>query len=150
MSFKESIIAAGLDEERLIKGISDIQISEIEQVNNVILPTSYKFFLKECGRSAGLFLCDIKFFYPAILRLKVELEEMISEIDSKFYLPHNAFVFCAYQGYQYHYFLCDRNADPEIYGIIDDGREPEIISPSFTFYIERGIEQYKCAYVNPD
>ena len=146
MNYKEILIEAGLDKEYPIAGISDEQISEIEQMNNITLPDSYKNFLRECGKSAGLFEHDEKSFYPDIKSLRKDLNEMIVEEEIDFILPENIFVFSAYQGFYFNYFLCDGNNDPVVYEITDGSNGPRVSAPSFTKYMEKNISQWKATY----
>lgn len=143
MAFVERIIAAGLNEERDIAGLSDIEVLEVESAQGVKLPMIYRDFLKECGRGAGLFERDADFFYPAIKSLKEELSEMLAEEGIDFCIPENAFVFSAYQGYQYCYFLCSDNQDPPVYKIDDGGGAAVIIADSFSQHVEKAILDYK-------
>lgn len=146
MNFSQKIISAGLDEERPIQGISDSEIDSLEQSSSVKLPGAYKQFMRECGRSAGLYMRDAHFFFPAIKDLKNDLAEMIEEDGLDFKIPDNIFVFGGYQGYQYQYFVCDGNDDPGIYRIMNDGSGAQKISDSFTAYIDSSIAQYKNAF----
>lgn len=118
--FKEKIISAGLDIKRPLLGLSDEEIEEVEACQAVKLPVLYKLFLKECGRSAGRLLHDVDFLFPVIRDLKRKLEDVIEEDGADFRLPDNAFVFAAYQGAQYHYFVCDQD-DPPTFRVYDDG-----------------------------
>jgi hypothetical protein len=122
-----------------VEGVSSAEISQLENSFRVILPNSYKEFLLAFGRKAGNLFSDVNFFFPDILKLKDELEEMIDEESLAFRLPDNAFVFSAYQGFQYHYFVCDGNEDPAVYRILDGGHPPEKVSESFTAYFRSSI-----------
>lgn len=138
--FKEKIISVGLDINRPILGLSDEEIEEVEECQAVKLPVRYKLFLKECGRSAGRLLYDVDFLFPVIRDLKQKLEDVIEEDGADFHLPDNAFVFAAYQGAQYHYFVCDQD-DPPTFRVYDDGTvEPG--AGSFSQYMEETIEDY--------
>ncbi|MET1081251.1 MAG: SMI1/KNR4 family protein [Pseudomonas sp.] len=147
MSFIDKLIAAGLNQERPIAGISEKEILDLERKENVTLPGSYRQFLEECGRSAGLFQRDADFFYPAIRKLKEELKEMLKEERLEFDLPRNAFVFGAYQGCQYCLFFCDGNDDPPVYLITDAGGAAVKISENFSGYVEKAICEYRGAFM---
>ncbi|MFC4157917.1 SMI1/KNR4 family protein [Chitinimonas lacunae] len=146
MVFAEKIIAAGLNEERAIVGLSNEEILEVERAQGVRLPAAYRSFLKECGKSAGLFERDADFFYPAIKTLKDELNEMLAEENMDFRIPENAFVFSAYQGYQYCYFLCGEEENPPVYRVDDGEGNFIMISESFTQHIDKAIAHYKGAF----
>jgi hypothetical protein len=139
--FKAKIISAGLDINRPILGLSDEEIEEVEECQAVKLPVRYKLFLKECGRSAGRLLYDVDFLFPVIRDLKQKLEDVIEEDGADFHLPDNAFVFAAYQGAQYHYFVCDQD-DPPTFRVYDDGTA-ESGASSFSEFIEKVIEDWR-------
>jgi len=120
--------------------LSDGEIEEVEECQAVKLPVRYKLFLKECGRSAWRLLYDFDFLSAVIKDLKQKLEDVIEEDGAYFHLPDNAFVFAAYQGAQYHYFVCDQD-DPPTFRVYDDGTvEPG--AGSFSQYMEETIEDY--------
>ncbi|MCP1293032.1 MULTISPECIES: SMI1/KNR4 family protein [Chromobacterium] len=143
MSFVEKIIAAGLSKGREIVGLSDMEVLEVESAQGVKLPMIYRGFLQECGKGAGLFERGADFFYPTIKSLKEELSEMLAEEGMDFCIPENAFVFSAYQGCQYCFFLCSGNQDPPVYKIDDGGGTAVIISDSFSQHVAKAISDYK-------
>lgn len=146
IDFKSRIIDAGLDEEQTIAGLSESEILDLERSQNVRFPSSYRRFLADCGKGAGLFARDADFFYPKIRSLKSELQEMLDEEGIAFDIPPQAFVFGAYQGYQYFYFLCDGTDDPVVYKITDGSKHPVIDSISFEEFIAKGISDYRRAF----
>lgn len=139
--FKQKIISASLDIKRPILGLSDEEIEEIERNQAVKLPAHYKIFLKECGKSAGLLFNDIDFSFPALKHLKQELKDTIEEEGADFLVPDNAFVFAAYQGSQFLYFICDQD-DPPTFTVYDDGTA-ESVASSFSEFIEKAIEDWR-------
>ena len=139
--FKEKIISAGLGIKRPILGLSDKEIEEIEKSQAVKLPAHYKLFLKECGKSAGLLFNDVDFSFPALKHLKQELKDAIEEEGADFLVPDNAFVFAAYQGSQYLYFICDQD-DPPTFRVYDDGTT-ESGAGSFSKFVEKAIEDWR-------
>ncbi|ATE71063.1 SMI1/KNR4 family protein [Lysobacter capsici] len=142
--FKEKIISAGLDIKRPILGLSDEEIEEIERHQAVKLPAHYKLFLEECGKSAGPLFNDVDFSFPALKHLKQELKGAIEENGADFLIPDNAFVFAAYQGSQYLYFICDQD-DPPTFTVYDDGTV-ESGADSFSEFIEKVIEDWRTIF----
>lgn len=88
---------------------------------------------------------DINFFYPDTEVLKQKLGDLIEEEGANFQLPDEAFVFCAYQGAQFHYFICDGNEDPPVYRVFDDG-SVEAASGSFSQYMREAVEEYRSIF----
>ncbi|WP_169788022.1 SMI1/KNR4 family protein [Caldimonas brevitalea] len=131
-----------MDEESPVVGVSPSEIDALEKQAQLKLPGSYREFLAQCGRSAGLYAQDSDFFFPTIEVLNAELAEMLEEEGIDVEIPPNAFVFAAYQGYQYLYFICDGTVDPAVYLVTDGGAAPSKISPTFTELVRRGMEDY--------
>lgn len=143
--FTDWIISAGLDRKIPISGIDDSEIELLESTQGVRLPQIYKIFLRECGRSAGLLCYDINFFYPYIQALKQKLRDLHEEEGVDFQLPDGAFVFSAYQGAQFQYFICDGNEDPPIYRVFDDG-SVESAGDSFSQYMRETVDGYRSIF----
>lgn len=143
--FIDWIVSAGLDKKLPIAGVDNSEIELMEDTQGVKLPSIYKTFLRECGRSAGLLCYDINFFYPGIEVLKKKLWDMIEEERVDFHLPDGAFVFSAYQGSQFQYFICDGNEDPPIYRVFDDG-SVELAAGSFSQYMRETVEGYRSIF----
>lgn len=145
--FVEWLQSAGLDEERPIAGLSQAEIDEVAvSQGQTKLPAAYQEFLADCGKGAGLFQRDAAFFFPEVKGLKHQLVEMLEDEGIEIVLPAEAFVFGAYQGFQFHYFLCDNTADPVVYQIDDGSQAPSVVAESFSNYIRQGIEQYRGAF----
>jgi hypothetical protein len=146
--FIDWLRAAGLDEGRPIVGISATEIGQLAAAQGQTeLPAVYREFLEDCGRGAGLFHRDVECFFPAMMDLKQELVEMLEEVGIDFTVPAAAFVFSAYQGFQYHYFICDGTADPAVYEITNGGKGVKLLEQSFSEYIRKGIEMTRAARI---
>jgi hypothetical protein len=110
--------SAGLNEEQPIVGLSRAEIDDVAgSQGQTKLPAAYEEFLADCGKSAGLFQRDAAFFFPEVKGLKRQLIEMLEDEGIEINVPTEAFVFGAYQGFQFHYFLCGDVADPVVYKI---------------------------------
>jgi hypothetical protein len=130
------LLQKGLATEDTLEGVSMADIGRIESSADLQLPETYKSFLLSFGKKAGKLANDVVFFYSEILGLREELEEMIDEEGLDFEIPSKAFVFSGYQGFQYHYFICDGKEDPEVYRIMDGGEPPEKVADTFTDYLK--------------
>jgi hypothetical protein len=136
---RDQLLQKGLATEDTLEGVSKADIGRIEGLAEVQLPDTYKDFLLTFGRKAGKLANDVDFFYSEILGLRGELEEMIDEEGLDIEIPSKAFVFSGYQGFQYHYFICDGKEDPEVYRIMDGGEPPEKVADTFTDYLRSMI-----------
>ena len=133
---RNELLRKELATESSLVGVSVEDINRIEKQASVLLPRAYKDFLISFGKKAGFFASDVVFFYSEILDLREELNEMIEEEGLDFEVPENAFVFSGYQGFQYHYFICDGRGDPEIYRIMDGGESTQKVAESFSGYLK--------------
>lgn len=136
---EQFLIKAGKAKPGDVIGLSDSEISSIERTMSLELPEIYKNFLRICGRKAGELFEDVDSFYPVILELREELEEILEEIGSSFTLPDDAFVFSGYQGYQYLYFICGE-PDPKVWILNDGGGPPKIHSKSLSEHFARAVQ----------
>ncbi|MBC3911184.1 hypothetical protein H8L47_26785 [Undibacterium sp. NL8W] len=100
----------------------------------------------QCGRGAGLYARDSDFTFPRVCNLKNELERELA--TEGIALPDNAFVFAAYQGYQYKYFICDENEDPAVFLVMftDEETSPTLVNDTLSQELLEGISQYKSAF----
>lgn len=105
IGLKEKIIKQGIGEPDLIKGCSESEILKLEQEYNVILPPSYKIFLKNFGHGlGGKIMKEIDILYNDIFSLTniIKNEILIDEGDP--ILPDKAFVFAGRYNEQFMFF----------------------------------------------
>lgn len=140
IGFDDKIVRAGLHEKGAVIGLADAEIRQLERRQHVTLPARYRQFLRECGRHAAAFASDGDFFYPAIGCLKHELQQMLRRRRIDHRLPDDAFVFSAYQGEHYCYFVCGMDDDPPVYRIAGDGTPARRVSASFSAYVDDVID----------
>lgn len=133
---RSELLQKGLATEGTLKGISIADIGRIESSIDLQLPKAYKSFLTSFGKKAGKLADDVVFLYPEILGLRKELEDMVDEESLDFEIPSKAFVFSGYQGFQYHYFICDGKENPAVYRIMDGGGVSQKVADTFTDYLK--------------
>ena len=93
------------------------------------------------GRRAGRFLRDVDIFYPAVLELRLVLEELLSDDDGTelLSLPANAFVFAMRYGEQFMFFDASRpNAEIMYYAAWESSFRR--IARSFSEVIESELQ----------
>ena len=78
---------------------------------------------------------------PRLMELRGWAEELLVESDSKFSLPPECFVFAMHQGYQFMYFLCDGNEDPEVLYYLEGEKEPYLKWQSFSQFTDVADEK---------
>ncbi|WP_311970484.1 SMI1/KNR4 family protein [Pseudomonas baltica] len=99
------LVLRGVILNSTLVGCSEVEIASIEQNFGCKVPLAYREFLTIAGRSAGKIFCGVDIFYPRLLSLKVEADELLDELGLSDLLPTDAKVFCMHQGYEINYFL---------------------------------------------
>jgi ankyrin repeat protein len=123
---------------------SEAEIAQLEQEFNVVLPESYKKFLRLMGRGAGSFLISDHWdaFYPELLEI-ARREEYASRCAG---LPDDYFVFATRLEGLYFFFILDGTDtdDPPVYSF-GDGREGTFRKSydSFWGFFEEMVEYYE-------
>ncbi len=96
-----------------LMGCSEVEVGLVSASQGFhVLPSVYKMFLMEMGKSAGQYWGGLCGFYPEIIDLNIRegLNSQLLEYGVG-PLSKDAFVFRSDQGVQYYYFICD-NEDP--------------------------------------
>ncbi|ALX96041.1 hypothetical protein AV650_21950 [Serratia fonticola] len=148
MSKVENIISKlvcnNLINQHSLIGCSTHEVEELESFLGYTLPFEYKEFLRILGKGAGSLFQGTDIYYPRVLELKSEAEELISEMNLNKHLPDNAFVFCMHQGYECNYFLIGE-PDPTIFQFYE-GQENQRIDnkayDSFSQFIAENIKSH--------
>src|SRR6266571_2080519 len=100
----QDIVSNGLAKPTDFVGCSPVEIESLQEALGLTLPETYRERLEIMGRSAGRYLAGSDAFYPDLLELRQQAEELLSENGHPFSLPEDAFVFLVHQGYQFLYF----------------------------------------------
>lgn len=108
------LVLRGVILDSTLVGCSEVEIALIEQHFGCKVPLAYREFLTIAGRSAGKIFCGVDIFYPRLLSLKFEADELLDELGLPDLLPTDAKVFCMHQGYEINYFLPDSD-DPPVF-----------------------------------
>jgi len=99
------LVLRGVISEHNLVGCSEVDIASVEQHFGCEIPLAYRDFLTIAGRSAGKIFSGVDIFYPRLLDLEFEAEELLDELNLSGFLPADAKVFCMHQGYEINYFL---------------------------------------------
>ena len=128
----EKVIEMRLATPTELIGCTAEEIEEIKAHQNVKrLPEVYLEFLRKMGKEAGRFL-DVDFFYPGLLKMKLEAQEILQDTAPSQQLPDDAFVLYAHHGYEFIYFLTETALDdPPIYHYLE-GASGEAPLPATT------------------
>ena len=118
-NLKKRIISSEIATVNQIKGCSDEEISILEKSCGLILPYSYKIFLKTFGHGAGRVMRDMDIFYDSVFELTDKAREILS-YEGDPVLPEKAFVFTMRYGEQFFFFETDQGDNPPIFYYIED------------------------------
>ncbi|MBS1953332.1 MAG: SMI1/KNR4 family protein [Cyanobacteria bacterium SZAS-4] len=129
-----------------------IHTASIEKEHGVLLPNSYKTFLRLIGQDAGDFLVDNHsdafFRHLSTLGTKTDFSDILEVLSEKnkalTEIPEKAFVFLERLGAFYMYFVADGSSDdPPIFAITErDG----IVGPvyeNFWEFIQVSVEDFE-------
>jgi len=120
---RDCIIQQGLGDPNQIKGCSELEISKLEKEYNVMLPQSYKTFLRNFGHGLGgriMRECDILYSDIFSLTNIIRNEILVDEGDPC--LPDKAFIFSGRYNEQFMFFDANGLAEepPIYYYMIDE------------------------------
>jgi hypothetical protein len=135
------LVQAGLAKRPEVRGCTTEQIAEVAAFAGSRLPRVYELFLKKMGLGAGSFCADIEMFYPEILTLRGDAEELLREGGAAFTLSDRDFVFSMYQGFQFMYFRLDGSEDPPIFLYLEGQLTPQKNWPTVSAYLLAIVEE---------
>ena len=125
LNFAEIIVQRNMGVRGDIVGVTEDDLLEIEKISSLKMPGVYREFLMDCGKKAGIFGETLNIFFPEILELPAEFDEIMAEEGEGDLLPAGAFIFCGL-GMWFDFFICDGVRNPRIYranpelGVIKD------------------------------
>ena len=139
---RQRLLALPSAKDEEVEGARDEEIQELETYAGGRLPTVYKQFLKQLGRSAGgLFRgSDYAIGQRFNLRLKEHAEELLQRSKASFVLPRTAFVFLMAQGHQFAFFNLDQGDDPVVYHYLEGDLTSNQLDATLSGYLLRCLE----------
>ena len=138
--FHELVLGGVISESALV-GCSEGEIASVEQHFGCKIPLEYREFLMVAGHSAGKIFCGVDIFYPRLLSLKLEAEELLDELSLSDLLPADAKVFCMHQGYEISYFLPGSD-DPPVFQFFEGQSSSVKTWDSFSEFLMASIESH--------
>lgn len=135
------LVQRGVILESSLVGCSDVDIASVEQYFGCKVPLAYRDFLAIAGRSAGKIFCGVDIFYPRLLGLRFEAEELLDELGLFGILPADAKVFCMHQGYEVNYFL-PVSDDPPVFQFFEGQSSATKAWDSFSGFLISSIENH--------
>jgi len=123
------------------------EIQELEEACGMRVPEIYRSFLLRMGRGAGAFLSRDYFYYPSLLRLRADADELLTRDGAGFTLPADAFVFSMLsEGYQFLYFRVSEGDDPPVYRYVEGkGQAQRWYGALSGFFLACAAEPLECA-----
>jgi len=144
-----NIVQFGTISRQSLKGCSSKEISIIEQHFGCKLPQSYKDFLTIAGKSAGKLFQGTEIFFPNVLQLQLDAEELLDELGLVQLLPCDAKVFCMHQGYELNYFL-PTSDDPPVFQYVEGQLAVNQPWGSFSEFLQASINDHLKQWSNLD
>ncbi|WP_081005854.1 SMI1/KNR4 family protein [Pseudomonas asplenii] len=135
------LVLRGVILDSALVGCSEVEIASIEQHFGCKVPLAYREFLTIAGRSAGKIFCGVDIFYPRLLSLKFEADELLDELGLSDLLPTDAKVFCMHQGYEINYFLPVAD-DPPVFQFFEGQSSIDKTWDSFSSFLISSIENH--------
>jgi hypothetical protein len=131
--------AVGMAASDNVIGCTEKEIAQLESTYAVILPASYKDFLKKMGAGAGYFLHGSKLYYPELITLKKSAEQLLKDNDNPFTLGKEQFVFLNHQDYQFMFIDTTSGDDPPVCRYVEGQTGPEEVDKHFSSWLRRCI-----------
>ena len=129
----EKITIKYIDEEKgNFKEIEEPEIQALEKKCGLILPKSYRLFLKKFAGNNLKIFDKQSYNIQGIFKAQEVSEELIM-LDN-FTLPENSFAFSQWQGYQFYYFVNSGSENPETFLYIEGGTETSTSPPKIYAY----------------
>lgn len=131
-----------LTEEYIRDGCDCEEIEQIMREQHVdFLPELYRRFLIMMGRGIPNVFRGSDYTCRHLGRAKQAALEGIADNNPSLDFPEDAFVFISHQGYSFFYFrTADRNEDPEIYALINDGLSYQKVADKLSeFFLNLGM-----------
>ena len=142
--FVTSLIRSKLAPRHAIIGCPTSEIREIEQAFGLPLPKSYVEFLRDAGKNAGLFMRGTDMFYPALLKNRAALQDVLDRDGNPFLLSGGTFVFSNHQGYIFHFFdTCVGMDDPPVFGYKEGELSTRKIDESFSMFLMSAVDEQR-------
>jgi hypothetical protein len=135
------LVLRGVILDSTLVGCSEVEIASIEQHFGCKAPLAYREFLTIAGRSAGKIFCGVDIFYPRLLSLRFEADELLDELGLSDLLPTDAKVFCMHQGYEINYFL-PVSDDPPVFQFFEGQSSITKTWDSFSSFLIASIENH--------
>ena len=115
-------------------GVNERELAEIASDQDCVLPLAYSNFLRVAGRRCGSLWRGSDAFYPAILGLKRDAEELMRECGSPSGLHDSNVVIAMHQGYQF-LFLAGDTLDPSVRRFSEQDGVAELVNEHFTSFM---------------
>lgn len=124
-----------------LKGCNAEEIAKVEDHFGCSIPASYRDFLSIAGRGAWRLFQGTDIFYPRVLGLQKDAENLLCEQGMSQLLSPDAKVFCMHQGYEMNFFLPGTD-DPAVFQFVEGDTGASRPWGSFSDFIETSIQDH--------
>jgi hypothetical protein len=141
------LVDAGLASPEMIRGCTEEELTEIESLLSLNLPSAYREFLGIMGREAGQFLVGSDYCYPELLSFREATARFLRRHGIESVSPDEIVVFLIHQGYIFLFFYpTSRQADPPVFLLHDSDKAPRKIYDTFSDWLQAALEDDIAAY----
>lgn len=138
----EAIARISQRSERPVVGCNAEELRQFQTSRGIELPAAYLEYLGSVGKEAGSFLVGSDLCFGSLDTLRTSAQAVLDD-DNGPALPHDAFVFCCHQGYQFLFFRLDGHPDPEVQYYLEGERAFRAVSPSFSdWLLQAAMEEF--------
>jgi hypothetical protein len=136
-----SLVEQGHIQRETLLGCTGDEILTIENHFNAHLPEAYRDFLSIAGKGAGKLFRGTDIFYPRVMELQSEAQDLLNELELPSLLPPDAIVFCMHQGYEINFFA-PMHDDPPVSQYVEGDAEASVPWQSFSEFISTSIQSH--------
>ncbi len=137
----QGLVSTGALNPKRIQGCGPKEMDALQQHFGCALPEEYAAFMQLGGCGVGNLFVGTDIYYPRVLGLKAEAEELMTEDGVRDLLAANAIVFCLHQGYEVNYML-PGSRDPAVWQYIEGSSKCVLGHSAFSLFIQEAIQSH--------
>lgn|GEM_PF-1916281 len=132
----------GIARKSDLVGVSEAQILNLEKYFTLSFPRTYREFLRNFGRSAGLLSPWMAIYFDDLKEIRDQFDCLIAADGHSFTLPEKALLIGNWESV-FDYLVCDGRDDPEVYRVdLYQAEVPHarLYAKSYSAYLENMIK----------
>jgi SMI1 / KNR4 family (SUKH-1) len=137
-----SLIRLAIERQKAVEAtivpMSEEEIGAVEEDQGVTLPRFYREFLRQAGGRFGVVCAGADMYYPEILGLRIDAQELLDRNNIKYRIGAFDFPFHMWQGY-YVAWMSGEGDNPPVYGYGEFGMGIVREADSFSAWVRMQI-----------